>query len=196
MHKRPPASQDHNEREQTRLLLASQVSEGKGKGPAAPPPRACTEQLSVSRQWAAQGAPTVTHGGSYDASFRPAGSTRLDTSKVKWAQLKVDPMHSQIVETLHDDILAIYKGHQVREAPTSKGRIRIIINGDEYDKANITFHNIFATIMTLGQTIDAYFSMIHASFDTDDRMPAAPTWFDATFEDEKCFSPSSLPGRK
>ncbi len=108
---------------------------------------------------------------------------------MKWAQPKFGPLPRQIFEPYLDDLLRLYKDHQVRDAATSKCRIRILINGDEWDKANITLHNIFAPLMFIGKEVDAFFSMIHASFDTDDHMPVAPTWFDATLEDEKMLQP-------
>jgi hypothetical protein len=125
----------------------------------------------------------------YDASFRAAGGTRLDISKVKWLENKYGPMHRQIFEPYLDEIRSLYKGHQVRDANTSKCRIRIIINGNKTDKAYITAHNVFATLMIIAGKANAYFLTIHASYDTDDRMPTSPDWYDATFEQEGMLQP-------
>jgi hypothetical protein len=98
-------------------------------------------------------------------------------------------MHHLIFEPFLDDIRSYYKGHQVRDAKTSRCRIRFIVNGNKDDKAYITVHNVFATLMILAQEANAYFLTIHASYDTDDRMPTSPDWYDATFEDENMLQP-------
>ena len=48
---------------------------------------------------------------------------------------------------------------------------------------------MFVPLMLIGKEVGSFLSMIHVSFDTDDHMHVAPTWFDATSEDEKMLQP-------
>ncbi len=169
-----------------RRQLLTHTVDDKGKGSVAAPTcseaRAlsrqtlCTEAVAFSRQWQSDMIPPRHREAGYDASFHAPGGTRLDISKVKWLQPRYGSMHRQIFEPYLEDIRSLCKGHQERDANTSKCRIRIIINGDQQDRAYITIHNVFSTLMIIGRQVNAYFAMIHANYDTDDRMPASPIW--------------------
>jgi hypothetical protein len=180
--------QDHRIRDNERRQFPLLVTDDKGKGSASnealvlPRQSVCPEIVSFSRQWQSEMVPVPQYEEGYDASFRTAGGTRLDISKVKWLENKYGPMHRQIFEPYLDEIRSL-------DANTSKCRIRIIINGNKTDKAYIAVHNVFVTLMIIVGKANSYFLTIHDIYDTDDRMPTSPDWYDATFEQEGMLQP-------